>query len=55
LESALQQRLDSLLRFRPRQCGLEGGDGIEEPVGRRQRDLVDEIFGGGDGTPIEGG
>src|SRR5712672_1050315 len=55
LQSALQQRLDSLLRFRPRQCGLKGGDGIEEPVGGRQRALVDEILGGGDGAPIEGG
>src|SRR5712672_4647860 len=55
LESALQQSLDSLLRFGPRQCGPEGGDGIEEPVGGRKRDLVDEILGSGDGTPIEGG
>jgi hypothetical protein len=47
--------LDSLLRFRPRQSGLEGGDGVEEPVGRWQRDLVDEILCGGDGTPVEGG
>src|SRR5580704_2597749 len=55
LESALQHILDSLLRFRPRQCGLKGGDGVEEPVGRRQRDLVDEILRGRDGTPVEGG
>ena len=55
LESALQQSLDSLLRFRPRQRGLKGGDGVEEPVGGRQRDLVDEILRSGDGTPVEGG
>src|SRR5712692_423092 len=55
LQSALQQRLDSLLRFGPRQRGLKGGDGVEEPVGGRQRDLIDEILRGGDRTPIEGG
>jgi hypothetical protein len=47
--------MNSLLRFRPRQRGLKGGDGVKEPVGRRQRDLVDEILRGGDGTPVEGG
>ena len=31
------------------------GDGVEEPVGGRQRDMVDEILRGGDGTPVEGG
>src|SRR5260370_9594711 len=55
LESALQQILDSLLRFRPSQRGLKRSDGGEEPVGRRQRDMVDEILRGGDGTPVEGG
>src|SRR5690349_19504383 len=55
LESALQQILDSLLRFRPRQRGLERGDCIEEPVGGRQRDLVHEIFRGGNCTPVKGG
>jgi hypothetical protein len=46
--------LDPLQRFRPCQRGRKGGDGVEEPVGRRQRDLVDEILRRGDGTPIEG-
>jgi hypothetical protein len=46
--------LDSLLRFRPRQRGLKRGDGVEEPVGGRQRHIVDEILRGGDGTPVEG-
>src|SRR2546425_10187009 len=55
LESALQQILDSLLRFRPSQRGLKRSDGGEEPVGGRQRDLVDEILRRGDGTPVEGG
>jgi len=55
LESALQQILDSLLRFRPRQRGLKRSDSGEEPIGGRQRDLVDEILRGGDGTPVKGG
>ena len=55
LESAVQQSLDSLLRFRPRQRGLKGGDGVEEPVGGWQRDLVDEILRRRDGAPVEGG
>jgi hypothetical protein len=44
LESALQQILDSLLRFRPSQRGLKRSDGGEQPVGGRQRDMVDEIL-----------
>jgi hypothetical protein len=55
LKSKLQHSLDSLLRFRPRQRGLEGGDGVEEPVRGRQRNLVDETLRGGNGAPIEGG
>src|SRR5467141_2599888 len=55
LESALQQILDSLLSFRPSHRGLKRSHGGEEPVGRRQRDMVDKILRGGDGTPVEGG
>src|SRR5438552_18560587 len=55
LESALQHILDSLLCFRPSQRGLKRSDSGEEPVGGRQRDMVDEILRGGDGTPVEGG
>src|SRR5882724_3487157 len=55
LESAIQQSLDSLLRFGPSQRGLKRSNGLEEPVGRRQRDMVDEILRGGDSTPVEGG
>src|SRR3984893_18094241 len=55
LQSALQQSSDPLLRFRPRQRGPEGGDGVQEPVRGRQRNLVDETLRGGDGAPIEGG
>jgi len=55
LEPALQHILDSLLGFRPRQRGLKRSNGVEEPVRGRQRDLVDEILRGSDGTPVEGG
>src|ERR1700738_3262341 len=55
LESAFQQSLDSLLRFRPRQRGLKGGEGVEESVGGWQRDLVNETLGRRDSTPVEGG
>src|SRR6267378_8666262 len=55
LESALQQSLDSLLRFRPRQRGLKGVEGVEEPVGGWQRDLVDETLRRCDRTQIKGG
>ena len=51
----MQQIVDSLLRFRPSQRGLKRSDGGEQPVGGRQRDMVDEILRGGDGTPVEGG
>jgi hypothetical protein len=55
LESALQHILDSLLRFRPSQSGLKGSYGGEEPVGERQRDLVNEILRSGNGTSVERG
>src|SRR4029077_13501281 len=55
LKSELQHSLDSPLRFGPRQRGLKGGDGVEEPVRGRQRNLVDETLRGGDGAAIEGG
>jgi len=45
--------LDPLLRFRPHQRVLKGGDGSEEPVGGRQGDQVDEILRSGDGTSVE--
>src|SRR5262249_37598149 len=58
----------SLSRWSPRcntfwtRCCVSGhisavskrSDGGEEPVGGRQRDMVDEILRGGDGTPVEG-
>jgi hypothetical protein len=44
LESAIQQSLDSLLRFRPRQHGPKRGEGVEEAVCGWQRDLVNKIL-----------
>lgn len=55
LQSAIQQSLDSLLRFRPRQRGLKGGEGVEKPFGGGQRDLINEILRRPDGTPVERG
>src|SRR5260370_1549588 len=55
LQSALQHCLYSVLGFGPCQRRLKRSEGIEEPVGRRQRNLVDEILRGGDGSSIEGG
>ena len=55
MEPALQESLDSLLRFRPRQGVLKGVEGVEEPVGGWQRDLVDETLRRRNGTPVEGG
>src|ERR1700732_1243855 len=55
LETALQQSFDSLVRFSPCQRCLEGIESVEELVGGRQRDLIDESFGRCDGAPIEGG
>jgi hypothetical protein len=55
LKPELQHSLNPPLRFRPCQRGLKRGDGVEEPVGGRQRNLVDETLRGGDGAPIEGG
>jgi len=43
-ESAVEKRLESLLRFRPRQRGRKGVEGVEEAVDRWQRDLVNEIL-----------
>src|SRR4029077_3790063 len=51
----LQHSLDSLLRFRPGQRGAKRGDGVEEAVGGRQRNLIGETLRGGDSAPIEGG
>src|SRR3989442_13468202 len=54
-ESAVEKRLESLLRFSPRQRGCKGVEGVEEAVDRWQRDLVNEILRCRDRAPIEGG
>src|SRR5262249_41788125 len=54
LQPALEQRLDSLLRFRPGQRGRKRVTAVEEPVDRRQRDVVDQLLRSCNRTPIEG-
>jgi len=53
LETAPQQNFDSLLRFRPRQRGLERVEGAEEVVSGWQRNLVDEILRRRDSPSVE--
>ena len=54
LEPALQQSLDALLRFRPRQRGQKRVEAVKEPIGTWQGDLINEVLRGRDRTPIEG-
>jgi len=54
VESAVEKRLESLLRFRPRHCLRERVEGFEKPIGGWQRDLVDEVLRRGNRAPIEG-
>ena len=42
------------MRFRPRQRGLKRSEGGKEAVGGRQRNVVNEILRGRDGSPVEG-
>src|SRR5258705_9046944 len=55
LQPPLHHGLYSVLGFGPCQRCPKRSEGIEEPVGRRQRNLVDEILRGGEGSSIEGG
>src|SRR5258708_15998958 len=55
LQPPLQHCLYSVLRFGPCQRCPKRSEGIEEPVGRRQLNLVDEILRGGEGSSIAGG
>src|SRR5580700_11561169 len=55
LQSTLQHLSDAVLGFGPRQRCSKRSEGVQEPIGGRQRDLVDEILCGGEGAPIEGG
>jgi hypothetical protein len=55
LKPALHESLDSPLRFRPRQRPLKGREGVEQPVGGWQRDLVDKGLARRNSTSVEGG
>ena len=55
MEPALQQSLNSLLRFRPRKRGQKRVEAVKEPIGTWQGDLINEVLRGRDRTPIEGG
>src|SRR6266568_2637331 len=55
LQSTLQHASDAVLGFGPRQRCSKRSEGVQEPIGWGQRDLVDEILCGGEGAPIEGG
>src|SRR4029077_2340640 len=55
VQPSLEQRLKSLLCFRPRQRRCTRWEAVEEAVGGRQRDVVDEILRGRDRTPIKAG
>src|SRR5258708_23160988 len=55
LQPPVHHGLYSVLGFGPCQRCPKRSEGIEEPVGRRQRNLVDEILRGGEGSSIEGG
>ena len=55
LEPPLYYGLYSVLGFGPCERCPKRSEGVEEPVGRRQRNLVDEILRGGEGLSVEGG
>ena len=54
LQSALQHGSYTVLGFGPPECCSKRSKGVEEPIERRQRDLVDEIFCRNESAPIEG-
>jgi hypothetical protein len=51
--SSLEKRCESLLCFRPRQRRGKRREAVKEPVGRWQRDVVDEILRCRDRAPIK--
>src|SRR6202022_4508803 len=55
LQSTLQHASDAVLGFGPRQRCSKRSEGVQEPIGWGQRDLVDETLRCRDGTPVEGG
>src|SRR6266853_3688012 len=54
LQSAFQHGSYTVLSFGPPERCSKRSEGVEEPIERRQRDLVDEIFCRNESAPIEG-
>src|SRR5260370_16421620 len=54
LQSASQHGVYTVLSFGPPECCSKRSEGVEEPIERRQRDLVDEMFCRDESAPIEG-
>src|SRR5580658_2765779 len=54
LQSASQYGLYTVLSFGPPECCSKRSEGVEEPIERRQRDLVNEMFCRNKSAPIEG-
>src|SRR5467141_746374 len=52
---SLEQRLEPLLRLRPRQRRRERREAVEEPIRGWQRDVIDEILRRRDRAPIKAG
>src|SRR5262245_44552143 len=55
LQSTFEQRLDSLLSFRPGQGGRKSVAALEEPIDRWERDMVDQLLRGRDRAAVERG
>ena len=55
LQPTPKQRLNSELRFGPRQRSRKRVAAFEESVDGRQRDVVDQPLCGSDGASVEGG
>src|SRR5882672_6032291 len=54
LQPAFQHDSYAVLGFGPRECCPKRSEGLQELIGRRQRDLVDEILRCYESAPIEG-
>jgi hypothetical protein len=54
LQSAFQHLSYTVLSFGPPERCSKRSEGVEEPIERRQRDFVNEIFCRNESAPIEG-
>jgi hypothetical protein len=54
LQPAFQYDSYAVLGFGPRQCCPKRSEGLQEPIGRGQRHLVDEILRCYESAPIKG-